>query len=422
MTTPNKTANALCVCAALVMLGGCGSQAALNAPPAVQDAAHPFLPASDSTSYSVLFNFAGSSGSNPAGSLVAMNGLLYGTTYGGSAAKRFGTVFSIDTAGSEKVIYSFKGGKDGAHPEAALTALNGELYGTTYEGGANGKGTIFGVTIGGKARVLYSFAGASDGAGPETTLLSLHGKLYGTTYYGGDSKCGAPSGCGTVFGITTAGKESVIYRFQGKRDGAYPGSYLASANGVLYGVTEYGGGGGCYGRGCGTVFSVTIAGKERVLYRFKGGHSGEYPSGGLTPLNGTFYGTTYAGGSGGNGFNGSGTVFSITTAGAENILYSFQGGGDGAYPLAMLSALNGVLYGTTSSGGLDKCGYISSPTWCGTIFSVTPTGTEAVLYRFGGGNDGTEPNGLLALDGTLYGTTQTGGKHKLGTVFALTPP
>ncbi|MGA2761171.1 MAG: choice-of-anchor tandem repeat GloVer-containing protein, partial [Candidatus Cybelea sp.] len=191
--------------------------------------------------------------------------------------------------------------------------------------------------------------------------------------------------------------------------------------GTLYGTTPYGGSGSCNdhgsGSGCGTVFSVTTAGKETVVYNFKGAPGdGSNPLGGLLNVNGTLYGTTQLGGT-----NGKGTVFAVTPSGKETVFYSFKGGsGDGSYPLADLANVNGTLYGTTISGGV-LCKRYSG---CGTVFSVTTAGTETVLHRFKGwrGGDGAWPYaGLLNVNGTLYGTTYLGGRNNGGTVFSLTP-
>jgi uncharacterized repeat protein (TIGR03803 family) len=137
----------------------------------------------------------------------------------------------------------------------------------------------------------------------------------------------------------------VLYSFKGK-DGADPGAGLLNVNGTLYGTTT-GGGKYCRGSdGCGTVFSITTSGKETVLHSFGGTGDSGYPKAGLLNVNGTLYGTTAGGGA-----NGSGTVFSITTSGAETVLYSFKGGKDGKAPSAGLLNVKGTLYGSTEVGG-----------------------------------------------------------------------
>jgi len=261
-------------------------------------------------------------------------------------------------------------------------------------------------------KVLYSFNGGADGEYPSGELTAVNGVLYGVTSNGG-SGC-PPYGCGTVFSISASGQEKVLYSFQSGSDGNDPTGALLVVSGTLYGTTRLGGcnPSGCrssycssYG-GCGTVFKISTSGEEQVLYRFQGGNDGYYPSGELTSLNGVLFGTT------GNGGNDNGTVFSTTTSGTEAVLYRFKGGKDGATPNAPLIALKGVLYGTTNSGG-----HCVIQAGCGTVFKVTASGHETVLYRFKGSSysdyskDGGNPAaGLLALKGTLYGTTAFGGK------------
>lgn len=157
----------------------------------------------------------------------------------------------------------------------------------------------------------------------------------------------------------------MLYSFQCGSDGADPTSGLIDVNGTLYGTTENGGGSGCQTAslsGCGTVYSVTTSGSEKVLYRFSGGSDGHYPNASLTEMNGTLYGTTSGGGSAGDG-----TVFSIGPSGSEQVVRSFAGS-DGAHPFADLIAVNNVLYGTTVGGGLKSGCYKG----CGTVFALTP--------------------------------------------------
>jgi uncharacterized repeat protein (TIGR03803 family) len=187
----------------------------------------------------------------------------------------------VTTTGAEKVLYSFEGGSDGANPYAGLVNVKGTLYGTTYLGGANGYGTVFSVTTTGAEKVLYSFHGSPDGAYPYASLLNVNGTLYGTTYSGG-SGC-LSYGCGTIFSVTMTGTEKALYSFGGGSDGdgAEPFASLIDVNGTLYGTTA---GGGVNGNG--TVFSVTMTGEEKVLYRFAGGSDGVEPWAGLINVKG----------------------------------------------------------------------------------------------------------------------------------------
>jgi uncharacterized repeat protein (TIGR03803 family) len=357
------------------------------------------------SSYKSLYSFkGGGDGGYPYAGLTALNGTLYGTTYGGGGSGGWGTVFKVSTSGKERVIYRFKAGADGAHPYAGLIALNGTLCGTTYQGGTSGWGTVFKVSTLGKEHVLYSFKGGADGAYPHAGLTALNGILYGTTYAGGGL-----SGWGTVFKVSMSGTEHVLYRFKAGADGAHPYAGLIAVNGTLYGTTYQGG-----IKGWGTVFNVSTSGEEHVFYSFEGGADGGYPYAGVTNVADILYGTTYAGGAS----SGWGTVFTsgeeiVFTSGNADALYRFKADADGAHPYAGLIALNGTLYGTTYQGGASG--------W-GTVFKLSTSGEELVLYSFKAGKDGGYPYaGLTALNGALYGTTKEGGSHGWGTVFRISP-
>ena len=159
-----------------------------------------------------------------AGPLVKVKGTLYGTTvYGGGPChdRCFGgTVFAITTSGSETVLHSFeaRSGGDGKNPRAGLIDGAGTLYGTTVHGGSASCycGTVFKVTLSGAETVLHSFTGNPDGFGPDAGLLDVNGTLYGTTINGG------ANGDGTVFAIAPSGKETVLHSFAGQPDGAHP--------------------------------------------------------------------------------------------------------------------------------------------------------------------------------------------------------
>ena len=359
----------------------------------------PALP--DAGAYLLLYSFkSGGDAGYPYDSLTPLNGTLYGTTYGGGGGYEWGTVFNVSTRGEEHVLYRFKAGtKDGAHPYAGLVAVNGTLYGTTYQGGASGAGTVFSVSTSGVEHMLYSFKGGKDGQYPYARLLDVNGTLYGTTYQGG-----VYPGWGVVFKITTSGEEHVIHSFKAGNDGAHPFAGLISVKGLLYGTTYQGG-----TSGAGTVFRVSPSGDEKVIYSFKGGSDGQYPYARLLDLGGTLYGTTYSGGVS----YGWGVIFKVTTSGKEDVLYRFKANADGAHPYyAGLIAQNGTLYGATYQGGVKGAG---------TIFSERPSGgNDHVLYSFKGGTDGQYPYaGLIALDGAVYGTTYQGGASDAGTIFRL---
>ena len=377
---------------------------------------------------------------------------------------------------TESVLYSFKGPPDAAEPRAGLIQdAQGNLYGTTYAGGASGWGAVFKLDTTGNETVLYSFTDGADGGSPIGGLVrDAEGNLYGATVTGG------ASGNGTVFEVDTSGKETVLYSFAGAPDGAAPyAGLIQDAQGNLYGTTEAGGNStDCpwnYG-GCGTVFKVALptyhggAGTETVLYSFAGAPDGANPGAGLVQDGEGMYSTAVYGGDldcpvSNNNF-GCGTVFKLDTGGNETVLHTFTGAsGDGADPYAgLVEDAQGNFYGTTYYGG-DSA---QPPMGCGTVFEITPTGetvlysfttqgscnpnagliqdaqgnlygttvnarygtvfkvdmtgNETVLYSFAGAPDGAAPVAGLIQDaqGNLYGTTEMGGTSGAGTVFKLT--
>jgi uncharacterized repeat protein (TIGR03803 family) len=368
--------------------------------------------AAQGQTFKVLYNFEGSDGAYPLGGLVQdAKGNLYGTTSAGGSHYA-GAVFEVPTTGGEKVLYSFWcQGRDGGSPYGGLLQdAKGNLYGTTYYCGVDYYGVVFKlVAKSGEEQALYGFSGGADGEYPYAGLVQdAAGNLYGTTGYGGTSNDG------TVFKLSKAGNETVLYSFTGST-GEYPLGGLVAGKGFddLFGTTEEG---GKYGYG--TVFKVASkTGKETVLHSFEyNGSDGAYPGYGylVQDPQGNFYGTTEVGGP-----SGAGTVFKMTSSGTETVLYSFSGGADGGYPFAgVILDKNGNLYGTTYEGGDLKCGNVYG---CGTVFMLDTSGKETVLHSFKD-SDGAYPYAGLIRDakGNLYGTTYAGG-HDYGVVFKLTP-
>lgn len=379
--------------------------------------------------YRVLHAFgAGQDGSVP-NRLTRVGDTFYGTTQKGGSEYcagsyvTCGTFFSITSDGTEKILHNFGKGKDGRNPVARLIYVGGLLYGTTEYGGASNDGTVFSITTGGKEKVLYSFGARPDGEAPTAELKYVRGTLYGTTFAGGTG-C-ALEGCGTVFSVTMNGREKVLHRFGDKEatDGWYPDAGLTYVKGTLYGTT-FGGGGVKFGN-FGTVFSITTSGKEKVLHRFSGlTNDGWWPTADLLDVKGTLYGTTSGGGAH-CGSSGCGTVFSITRGGSEKVLHSFDRP-DGAYPEGSLIVVNGTLYGTTEGGGSNSCPH-NFAGGCGTIFSITTEGNEKVLRSFQQRTGGNGPVAALVYEsGAFYGTTANGGLFGTldggGVVFSLTKP
>jgi uncharacterized repeat protein (TIGR03803 family) len=335
----------------------------------------------------ILHRFHGRvDGKSPFSQLTNIGSTLYGTTWkgggGGCGGDGCGTVFSVDRiTHAEKVLYAFTGGKDGGNPQAGLIKSGSILYGTATSYGA-GHGVVFAFDLkSGRERVVHAF-NYTDGDGPFGKLLLANGVLFGTTAGGG------ASGEGVVFSLDPAtGAESVVYSFGGGGDGTSPLGSLIGLSGTLYGTTSLGG-----SKNRGTVFGVSLAtGAETYRYSFRGA-DGAYPgSAGLTYFDGLLFGTTDDGGA----FD-SGIVFTVDPAsGNESVLYSFGSKeADGLIPNGNLVQFGGNLYGTTLGGGSND--------W-GTVFSITPAGDETVLYSFTFTTHGITA-GLRKVHSRFYGT------------------
>lgn len=397
------------------------------------------VPAQSTTQkFTVLHTFHGAptDGEAPFGVLVRDSaGNFYGTTTEGGTGKckpgpGCGTAFKLDKNGKLVWLHSFTG-RNGRYPFAGvLRDRTGNLYGTTLAGGTHcphgygfaGCGTVFKLDKAGNEDLLYSFAGTPDGVNPEALLVGdAAGNLYGTTLYGGTS-----SGYGTVFKVDAEGKETILYRFAGPPDGAFPyASVIRDAAGNLYGVADDGGE-FC----CGTVYMIDTTGEETILYSFSGGPDGSGPSSVLiADSEGNLYGTTVGGGNGECGGSGCGVVFELSPQSdgswTETTLYTFcslSNCADGEEPIAgpLVRDAAGNLYGTTYFGGTDDDGV---------VFELSPTGKEMVLHNFTGGKDGAFPWAGLTKDsaGNLYGVAEEGGDtncyapHGCGVVFKLAP-
>jgi uncharacterized repeat protein (TIGR03803 family) len=369
-----------------------------------------------------LHSFDSTDGASPlAGLTQATDGNLYGTTAAGGAYP-YGTIVKITTSGKATTLYSFcaqSGCPDGYMSTAGLVqATDGNFYGTTQYGGADNAGTVFKFSPDGTLTTLHSFCSQSectDGRTPVAGLIQAsNGDLYGTTWEGGTSNGGA------VFQITTSGDLTVLYSFDST--GVQPtAGVIEAANGNFYGTTLRGGSVDTYNcyhvrmYGCGTIYEITPTGALVMVYDFKG-YGGGNPYGGLVQASdGNFYGTTDTD----YGDTPSGTVFRLPLEGNLRTLYGFcadEGCTDGSIPTAnLIQATDGNFYGTTEYGGTTNQG---------TIFEITPEGTLTMLYSFcpeKNCKDGSNPWGALVqdTDGNFYGTTESGGAGNLGTVFKL---
>jgi uncharacterized repeat protein (TIGR03803 family) len=390
----------------------------------------------------VLFNFgtyAGDSTNPYAGIIADSAGNFYGTTFLGGAFDD-GSVFEVSPpavkggAWTETVLYSFTGGSDGSLPQSGLVMdSQGALYGAADLGAV--AGTVYKLTppaISGDPwteTTIYSFTGGDDGGLPLSTLVfDNSGNLYGTTQGGG------VYGGGTVFELSPPAisgdpwTETVLYSFDGSpfshqyTHGCAPhAGVILGPKGALYGTTEF-----CGSADNGVVYKLAppISGTNwihSVLHTFtpSTGDGGRPHTSLVMNKSGILFGTTTFGGA-----EGEGTVFSVDpTSGAwiETVLYTFTGGADGGIPEGPPTLVpRGDIYGTTYNGGVH---------W-GVIYKLTPSGSgwvESIPYTFTGGNDGGGPeDGVLLLNGILYGTTEFGGTvgfgtQGKGTVFSFIP-
>jgi uncharacterized repeat protein (TIGR03803 family) len=356
------------------------------------------------------YSFAGGNdGGFPQGGLVAdSKGAMFGVTTSDGSGHN-GVIFEVDKthgAWTETPLYAFTGGADGGVPQAGLMIdAAGNLFGTTYQGGA-GYGTVFELRRDRQAwkyKVLWTFSGGNDGGSPSGRLaMDANGNLYGTATEGGTGVVGA------VFELSLPAKgdkswsETVLYNFTGNNDGGEPmGNVLLGGDGNIYGTTA---GYGQYNYG--VVYKLTPANgtwTQSVLHPFQGSTDGEVPRDGLMQdSSGTLYGTTA-------GFDDSyGNVFSLATDGSNyTVLYtipSCQGclTGNGPWQTVTMDS-SGALYGATLADGENNLGE---------VFKLIPgknsQWTAKVLYAFTGGAASQYPYStvLVGKNGMLYGASQ----------------
>jgi uncharacterized repeat protein (TIGR03803 family) len=390
---------------------------------------------SPAETFTTLLSFNGTDGQYPDGTLVqGLNGNFYGTTSQGGANGE-GTVFEVSATGELTTLYSFCSRPDctdgsGPDPGGLVEATNGNFYGTTSGGGSHGYGTVFEISAAGELTTLYSFCSqrdCTDGHNPNGLTIGSNGNLYGTTAVGG------ANGNGTVFEVSGAGELTTLYSFCSQpdcTDGTIPTAGVVEAtNGNFYGTTSEG---GAYGHG--TVFKITPGAKLTTLYSFCSQVNcadGVSPNAGLIQAtNGNFYGTTSGNGDLEAGAYSNGTIFEITAGGKLTTLYTFCSQPDcidGQAPYAgLVEATNGNFYGTTLGGGA----YVDcNGSSCGTVFEITAGGKLNTLFSFDGSDGEFPTTGLVqATNGNFYGLGSGGGVGSsclttgvggCGTVFRL---
>ncbi len=377
--------------------------------------------------FKVIHSFTGGhDGADPLNGFISdAQGNLYGTASSGGNSDN-GVVYKINSKGAETVLHTFAGGtKDGSSPQGFLVLDSaGNLYGTTSGGGAYGSGTVFEIAKTevekGKSRanvetVLYSFSWQPDGINPVAGLaIDAAGNLYGTTFAGG------ASGNGTVFELSPPSQEGgkwterVLYTFGSGSDGANPvGGVSLDTFGNLYGTTSAG---GAYGLG--TVFQLMpgTPWTENKLHDFQNAEDGAVPYAGLiSDQSGNFYGAATEG-----GINGGGTIFELSPSNGSwsfTPVYSVPGWGiSGSFRNVVFDPASGNFYGTTHCDGSYNSG---------TVYELSPSNGQwnySLLYTFTGGEDGLYSFSNLVLNqGKLYGTTKYGGSRNNGVIFEVAP-
>ena len=308
-------------------------------------------------------------------------------------------------------LYHFTGtqGADQGSAASIIQGTDGNFYGVGA-GGANGLGRVFRMTPSGKLSTIYSFCSqpnCTDGYGPISLILGSDGNLYGIAQLGGNA-----NNSGTFFRLTLGGKFAKLYTFcseSGCADGTAPLRALQASDGNFYGNTEYGGA-GTYG----TIFRISPSGEYKLMHAFclteacPDGILPIYPP--IEANDGNFYGAANTG-----GVNGAGVLYKLTPDGTFTVLYSLcalPGCTDGFNPNAVVQDGNGTFFGTTGAGGLYGRG---------TVFEVTSTGQYTVPHSFDGVDGSLPTMGLtLANDGNLYGETELGGVAGLGSLFEIT--
>jgi uncharacterized repeat protein (TIGR03803 family) len=361
-------------------------------------------------------------------SLLLDGSVLYGSSAEGGI-NNAGAVYRINTDGSGfGLLHAFTNYQiDGQQPWGNLAISGTTLYGTTSGFG----GSVYKVdTNGSNFARLHAFAfpggNPSEPRTPEAGLVVAGNTLYGTTAFGGANNIASSAVGGTVFSLATNGSSyTPIHEFPGNatEGNTLHGIEMLLDGQTLYGMTTYG---GAASPGAGTVFRVNIDGSGYSTLHSFDGIANFNPADGADPWNtglklvgNRLYGVTLLGGyTPQYGMFNNGALFAINTDGSGfEVLHSFGGGTDGVQPSGSMAIVGTTLYGTTRQGGAHNLG---------TIYKINLDGTGYVkLHDFAGGpNDGAFPwQGGLVVDGnTLYGTTLNGGTYDLGVVYTLTIP
>ncbi len=409
----------------------------------------------DGTGYETLHSFSSFDGANPMGGLIEFGGVLYGVTNSSGGTMLWGTIFRLEPGPpvAFEVLYRFDYTNSGSAPAGGLLALNSLLYGTTQFGGPGGNGTVFAFDPTTSSLSIVHAFDDSAGQYPVGTLVEADGFLYGTTEAGGLNPPGTtfPYDLGTVYRIDTLAAppsnfehlENVdtprsgllkvgtllygtawqggmnagsIFRFDTTTDqfeevhmfsnaagqGFRPsGALVRAANGRLYGTTDEGG-----TSGDGAIYEVDLTNNSFVVatrYSFARNSTGAQPSPGLVEVGGLLYGVALR-----QGTNGNGTVFSFNPVSGQTAIIKAFGPSDVNQPVGALVEVGGDLIGASHQGGRGQVGTVFR--WSAATSNVT------VLHAFDSATEGGMPQSGVTLgsDGRLYGTTWTGGPTVCG--------
>ena len=322
------------------------------------------------------------------------DGNLYGTSHEGGTSG-VGTFFNVSTSGKESTLYSFTG-TDGNYPFFGLTlGSDGNFYGSSSLGGTSNMGVVYKITAAGAITVLHNFTNTGDGTEPNSPPV----RGWTETYYGTTNLLPGS----VVYKVTPSGVFTTLHTMT-SADGYDGGGLTRGTDGNFYGASYFGG-----ANGYGTFFKVTPSGVYTVLYNFNSSTGSQAFA---PPVQGTdskFYGMTSGGGT-----NGDGVIYRITTSGAYTVLHNFNTATDGGTPHAgLVQATDGNFYGTTTTGG---------SLGGGTIFKITTAGVFSVVYNFNP-NDGTgsDPESTLTqhTNGLLYGDTYYSDGGDYGLLYSL---
>ena len=374
--------------------------------------------------FHVIYHFTGSSSPYAQGQLLLTSNTLYGTTMGGGTSDR-GTVFKINTNGSGyTVIKNFTAldtntstNTDGAEPMAGLVMWSNQLFGTAFAGGSGGKGTVFSVNTDGTNYVVLNNFSVTNGKNPYVGLTLAGNILYGTTAAGGISNKGA------IFQINTDGTGFGLVKSFLASEGILLLGCVTVGSNTLYGTTYQG---GVSNRG--TIYSIGTDGNGFTILKTFSDGDGRQPRYGLVFCDNSLFGVTDGDGVNSNSvvfrINTDGNLYTVIKRFSEpDPVYGTNW--DGSYLRGGMVMWNGVLYGTTRWGGLYGNGVVFRVNPDGTGFAVlkyfsAATGTSGGSYL---NTDGMYPLGdLMVANGVLYGTTQYGGNYGCGTIYSLTIP